>query len=93
MRRARSCRCRLSDERRSIVRYGNTNRGGIRHAAAMPSTRIRESRLVVADSSGTMIGRHLLEVLVSDTPDMSLTEKPTPIHKALDERSGLKLIE
>jgi predicted DNA-binding protein with PD1-like motif len=47
----------------------------------------------VADSNGKMTGGHLLEGPVSATLEVFLTAEPTPIHKILDTRSGLRLIE
>lgn len=47
----------------------------------------------VSDRTGKMTGGHLLEGPVSATLEVFLTEEPTPIRKAVDDRSGLNLIE
>lgn len=47
----------------------------------------------VASSDGTVRGGHLINAYVFPTLELFLTVYPTPLHKATDEATGLKLID
>jgi hypothetical protein len=47
----------------------------------------------LAASDGTVRGGHLIEAYVFPTLELFVTVYPTPLHKQLDEATGLKLID
>ena len=47
----------------------------------------------LAASDGTVRGGHLIEAYVFPTLELLMTVYPTPLHKQLDEATGLKLID
>lgn len=47
----------------------------------------------VASSDGTLRGGHLIDAYVFPTLELFITVYPTPLHKQLDEATGLKLID
>ena len=50
-------------------------------------------RCALGDADGNVKGGQLLEAHVLVTPEVFLTEEPSLVHKAMEEESGLKLIE
>lgn len=47
----------------------------------------------VASSDGTVRGGHVINAFVFPTLELFMTVYPTPLHKELDEATGLKLID
>jgi hypothetical protein len=47
----------------------------------------------VASSDGAVRGGHLINAFVFPTLELFVTVYPTPLHKQLDEATGLKLID
>jgi predicted DNA-binding protein with PD1-like motif len=56
-------------------------------------TPLVHAHCALADEQGSMVGGHLLEATVAATLEVFLTEEPTPVHKAIDESLGTKVIQ
>jgi uncharacterized protein len=51
------------------------------------------THVAVASSDGTVRGGHVINAFVFPTLELFMTVYPTPLHKELDEATGLKLID
>src|SRR5437016_9297737 len=51
------------------------------------------THVAVASSDGTVRGGHVINAFVLPTLDVLMTGYPTPLHKQLDDATGLKLID